>query len=224
MNKNWVLFWGVFLTIGIGLVFPLAKGLASIGVGVGTGKIIVDQPLKPGVIYTLPPVAVINTGDQLSGYALSVEYHAYQELDESKGLRPPAGWFSFDPPDFDLEPKEVKPVGVRLDLPVDAKPGKYFAYLEAHPIQRTEAGISAVRVAAAAQIWFTVVPANIWMGLYYRALSLYALYGPWVRLAGGIIILAMLITVAKRFFNFNVQLKAAGKQSSKKTRQKKQPQ
>ena len=63
------------------LVFPLALVLAffsctlafaSIGVGVGTGKIELDEILRPGLDYSLPPITVINTGDEASEFILTV--------------------------------------------------------------------------------------------------------------------------------------------------------
>lgn len=52
---------------------------AKIGVGVGTGKIEVDEALKPGSLYRLPPISVINTGDVEGVYSLTITYHEQQE-------------------------------------------------------------------------------------------------------------------------------------------------
>lgn len=217
MRKFGVRFWalGVIFSFAF-FAFFVASGavLARIGVGVGVGKIIVDQPLKPGIIYTFPPIIVINTGDEPAEYTTSVQYHSGQETNPDMGLKPPAEWFVFEPAIFSLEPGKSKSVEVTVSLPLKAPPGKYFAYLEAQPVQRAEGGITLIRVAAAAKLWFTVVPANWWMGVYYRLASLYAIYGVWVRLVVGVVIFAVLLTLFRRFFAFNIQLKRPSKQES----------
>lgn len=77
--------FGIF--IGIVLLLPILA-LARIGVGVGIGKIVVDQPLKPGLIYTLPSLPVLNTGDEPAEYGVSIEYHEGQEMNPEMGLKP----------------------------------------------------------------------------------------------------------------------------------------
>jgi len=203
-------FWLTIFVLSLAVFGVSNLAFAGVGVGIQTGKIIVDQPLKPGVIYSLPPVIVINTGDVPAEYTTSVQYHFEQEQNPEMGLRPPAEWFTFEPATFHLDPGKIQSVGVTLKLPVKAPPGKYFAYLQAQPIQKAEGGVSLIRVAAATKLWFTVVPANWWMGIYYRLLSLYAIYVFWVRLVLGIIIFAVLVTLFRKFFAFNIQLKRPG--------------
>lgn len=200
-------FRAVFLASWLNLVLPLAV-FAGVGVGVGVGKIIVDSPLKPGVIYQFPPIVVINTGDVPSEYTTSIQYHADQERNPEMGLRPPAEWFVFEPATFSLEPGQTKSVAVRVNLPIKGvPPGRYFAYLQAQPVQKSEGGVTLIRVAAATKLWFTVVPSSWWMGVYWRLLSLYGIYGMWVRLVFGIIIFVVLFKLFRKFFVFNIQLK-----------------
>ncbi len=67
----------LFLFFAFFLIVPQA--FANLGVGVGTGKIVVDEQLKPGMIYQLPSFSVINTGDIASDYSVGVAYHEGQE-------------------------------------------------------------------------------------------------------------------------------------------------
>ena len=114
---------------------------ARIGVGVGTGKIVVDQKLKPGIIYQLPPLTVVNTGDETSEYGVGISYFQNQ-----KQLMPDESWFIFSPETFHLDPGKVQVVDIKLNLPVNAKPGDYFAYLEGHPAKKVKSGATSIGV------------------------------------------------------------------------------
>lgn len=204
----------VFLALGFSfallfLVFAASSvSEAGVGVGIGVGKIIVDTPLKPGVIYQFPPIVAINTGDVRSDYTTSVEYHADQEQNPEMGLRPKKEWFTFEPAVFSLEPGQNKQVQVSVTLPLkEVPPGKYFAYLQVQPVQKSEEGVTLIKVAAATKLWFTVVPANWWTGVWYRLLSLYGIYGFWVRLVFGAIVFAILVKLFRKFFSLKIQLK-----------------
>lgn len=176
---------------------------AKIGVGVATGKIQVDQVLKAGLIYTLPPLTVINTGDEPSEYGVGIQYHENQTE-----MRPAKEWFSFKPLNFYLEPGQVQAVQIKLTLPLTgAKPGNYFAFLQGFPVKKAQAGSTSVGVAAASKLYFTVAPANIFIGVYYRIGSLIKLYSPWSYVVLAIIGAALLITLLRRFFSFNIGLK-----------------
>jgi len=155
----------------ISLIFP-ALILAGVGVGVNLGKIEIDEPLKPGGIYNLPSIGVINTGDEPGDYELAVTYH--QDQPE---LRPAQEWFSFSPSSFPLEPGQSQSVAIKLSLPMKISPGDYFAYLEAHPIIKAGPGTT-IGVAAATKIYFTIVPANIWQAITYRISSFFTVYAP----------------------------------------------
>lgn len=185
------------------LILPFAA-FGSIGVGVGTGKIQVDEPLKPGLIYTLPPLTVVNTGDEPTEYTVSIDYRGNQPE-----LRPNKEWFGFEPLQFALEPGQSRVVQIKLTLPVKAAPGDYFAYLEAHPIKKTTAsGGASIGVAAAAKLYFTVVPANIFQGIYYRFISLYSRYHPW----DTIILVVVFIAVSLRFIGKRFKFQIARKE------------
>lgn len=175
----------------------------KIGVGVGTGKIEVDEPLKPGSIYTLPPLTVFNTGDESSEFGVAIEYR--ENIPE---LSPGKEWFNFEPSQFYLEAGQSRQVQIKLLLPVSGvKPGDYFAYLQAHPIRRTEAGQATIGVAAATKLYFTIVPANVFQGIYYRFISLYSRYHPW----NTIVLAIILATIVLRFLGKRFKIQIAKK-------------
>jgi len=196
MKKDLVLILGLCLF----LLLPMLI-LAKIGVGVGTGKITIDQPLKPGLIYTLPSLSVVNTGDEPGEYRVSIEYHEGQEQRADMGLRPNKEWFKFEPESFYLEPGQSQPVQIKLSLPIKGvKPGKYFTYLEGHPVKKDVGGQTSIGVAAAAKLYFTVAPANIFQGIYYRFISLYSRYHPWDTIILALIFAALVLRfISKRF-------------------------
>ncbi len=179
--------------------------LASIGVGIGTGKIVFSQPLKPGGIYNSPPVTVFNTGDEPSDYKLFVVYH--QDYPQ---LRPPQDWFVFDPLVFHLEPGKGQTVTVKLNLPIKAKPGDYFAILEARPVQIIQAGVTSIGIAAATKLYFSIVPANLFQAITWRISVLWKMYSPWTGIVLLVIILAVCIVLFRKFFKFQVVISKKG--------------
>ena len=198
MKKAVILFLG-FVLFSVFLTGPLLV-LAKIGVGVGIGKIQVDQPLKSGLIYTLPDFVLVNTGDEPSEYGVQIVYHENQ-----KEMRPAKEWFKFEPSQFYLEPGQSQLVQIKLTLPIrGAQPGDYFAFLQGRPLQKTESGMTSVGVAAATKLYFTVTPANFFVGIYYRIGSLLKLYSPWSYVVLTVIIAALLIILFRRFFSFNI--------------------
>jgi len=192
----------LFALILIILVLPLMS-FAKIGVGVGTGKIQMDQPLKPGSIYDIPPVTVFNTGDEPSSYKIIIEKRS-----DIPQMFPEQEWFVFEPNKFYLEPGESQLVQIKIVLPVrGVKPGDYFAFLSASPIQDIETGKTSIGVAAATKLYFTVIPANIFQGIYYRFISLYSKYHPWDTIILVMIFVATLITIFKKKFKIQIAKK-----------------
>lgn len=187
------------------LILPFAV-FGSIGVGVGTGKIQVDKPLKPGSVYVVPPLTVINTGSEPSEYTVSIDYSGNQTQ-----LKPNKEWFSFEPLQFYLEPNQSQIVQIKMTLPIKTVPGDYFAYLQAQPIKKTAAaGSATIGVAAAAKLYFEVVPANIWQGIYYRVASLLKMYSPWtwvvLALVAGAAIIVGIRILFKKFFKLQIKI------------------
>lgn len=188
------------------LLIPTSVVFATIGVGVGTGKIVVTELLKPGQIYVFPPITVLNTGDEDAIYNLRIAYHEAQPE-----YMPPLEWFIFGDRNFELKPGEAKTVDVRVNIPLKSTPGDYFAYLEAYPNKKTQDGSTSVGVAAAAKLYFTIVPANAIEGVYYRALSLWRLYEPWsTRITVGLGLVSTFL-IAKKYLNVEINIKKASK-------------
>src|SRR3989339_1190332 len=94
------------------LILPVAV-FARIGVGIGSGEIKMDKPLKPGAIYELPSLPVRNTGDEPSYYGLGTGYHVVRTE-----IRIPKEWLTFTPDKFYLEPGKSQSVAITLTLPV----------------------------------------------------------------------------------------------------------
>ncbi len=190
-------------TIGLwSLILFLATPLmvfASVGVGVGTGKIIMNQPLKPGGIYNLPSLVVFNTGDEESDYEIYVSYNTDQPQ-----LRPAREWLGFEPSEFRLKPGKSQSVSIKLNLPLKASPGDYFAYLGAKPVVKGEAGATSIGVAAATTLYFSVAPANILQAITFRISSFWKMYAPWTWIVLAVIIGAIIIVLFRKFFRFQI--------------------
>ena len=75
MNTQKIIFLFVLV---ISLFFISQSARAVIGVGVNLGKIEIDEPLKPGGIYNLPILGVVNTGDTEGDYELEITYQQDQ--------------------------------------------------------------------------------------------------------------------------------------------------
>jgi len=185
------------------LLLPIVV-FGRIGVGIGTGKIQVDEPFKAGGIYDLPVLPVLNTGDEPGEYGVSIEYHEGQETNSEMGLRPAAEWFNFEPQSFHLEPGKVQIVKITLTLPAKTQPGNYFCYLEGHPVKKSVSGQTSIGVAAAAKLYFTVSPANIFQGIYYRFISLYRRYHPWDTIILVIIFVGLILWFISKRFKFQI--------------------
>jgi len=194
MNKVLVLI--LFLL----LLFP-APVLARIGVGVATGKIQVEEQLKPGMMYTLPSLTVLNTGDEPADYEVAITYQEGQK--ENKPLEE---WFTFSPKEFRLEPGKAQPVEIRLNVPIKTVPGDYFAYLEGHPAQTSESGSTRIGVAAASKLYFTIAPANFIQGVYYRVVSFWSTYAPWTSIVGGVVAVGLVGRFLCKFVNIEINV------------------
>lgn len=174
--------------------------VAKVGVGVGLGKIQIDEELFPGGIYNLPSLPVLNTGDEDGEYQVEVTY-----LTDQKEMRPASEWFSFSPQSFSLAAGESQIVDVSLTLPVDARPGDYFAFLEAHPVAKDE-GVT-IGVAAATKLNFTVKPKGVLGAAIERLRSLVEANRPVANVLGGIAVLFIVYSLGQRYLDVKVGLK-----------------
>lgn len=200
---------GLFLMI---LISPTPSH-ATIGVGIGTGKIQIDEELRSGMSYEIPSLTVLNTGDETSDYEVVLAYH--QDQPE---LEPPEEWIEFEPQSFTLEPGKTQVVQIKIRLPIDTVPGDYFAYLEAHPTKKAQDGQTSIAIAAAAKLYFTIAPANIFQGIYYKIASFWVEYTPWTNIVAGILLLWSLGRVFVR--NFDLQFSIKGKDEGQKKKRK----
>lgn len=198
MNKNVKKLIFLFAII---LIASPSLVLAGVGVGVNLGKIEIDEPLKPGGIYNFPSIGVINTGDEPGDYELEVTF-----LQDQPEQRPAPEWFSFTPSEFPLTPGESQSVAVKLTLPVNTKPGDYFAFLEAHPIVKAGPGTT-IGVAAATKTFFTVEPANAFQAITYRISSFFETNAPWPHVVLVVVLGAIIIVIFRRFFAFQFGIK-----------------
>lgn len=199
MSRKYILFIGIFLSIAF---FFSSPSYAKIGVGIGTGKIVVDEKLRPGIIYELPSITVINTGDEALDYELGVEYHEKQSQ-----FAPSRDWFSFSPHQFYLEPNKTQLVEIKLDLPLKLQPGDYFAYLEARPLKKSESNDTRIGVAAASKLYFTVVPGSPIHAVYYKLQSLMRIYAPWPQRIITVVGIVVAVLILKRFLHIEVGVK-----------------
>jgi P pilus assembly chaperone PapD len=181
------------LTAALLLVPGMA--FARVGVGVNVGKIDVTQPLSSGAVYELPPIGVINTGDETATYAIEV-----LPLQGQKELMPEGAWFTFDPPAFEIGPRKVQTVQPRLTLPLQSVPGDYSALFSAGPVKTAAAPGANIAVAAASRLTFTVEQTNFFLALYYRVRDVMQMYSPWSWVAlATIVLLAIGIPIARRY-------------------------
>lgn len=186
----------LLIIIGLLIAFPI---YAKVGVGVGLGKIQIDEPLKPGGIYKLPNLPVLNTGDEAGDYEVAVTYQH-----EQPQFRPEEKWFSFSPKSFHLEGGQSQIVEVTLMLPAKVASGDYFAYLEAHPVAKKE-GVT-IGVAAATKIYFTVKAGTVLGAFTERVRSLMTTYSPISFIILGILALIILIFLFRKFFRVRFKI------------------
>jgi len=197
-NKIFILSALILLFI---ILLPLALDANRVGVGVTTGVVKLEELIKPGKTYNLPSIGVVNTGEVPANYLLSITF----DFDQSQ-LKPEEHWFSFSPQEVYLEPGESQAVDTVLKLPLKAKPGDYFAYLEVAPAADTGPG-TRIGVAAATRLYFSVEPANIFQAFYYSFSEFYAKYHPWNTIVLVVIFLTTFIMIFKNKFNIQIAKK-----------------
>lgn len=197
----------LILFIATGFVFPQIT-FAKLGVGVGLGKVQIDEKLTPGGIYKLPSLPVINTGDEKADYEIEVTY-----LEGQTELRPDSAWFSFNPKHFTLEAGKSQLVEVTLTLPVNARPAAYFAFLEAHPLAKQE-GVT-IGIAAATKLNFSVKPVGVLGGAVERLRSLLETTRPGTYIALGIVGGLIIIVLASRYLDVRIRLKKTKEEEDK---------
>ncbi len=182
------------------LILLATYSRANIGVGVNLGKITVDEPLKSGMSFDLPPFTVINTGEEPSNYRVSLSFQKDQPE-----LRPEKNWVKFSPESFFLEPGKAQIVEMRISLPVVTEPGNYFAYLEARPESTQDVKGTSIGVAAATKLYFTVTPGSIFIGIYFKILSFYKNLLPWSNIFLALVAFAIVISILKKYIRLEIK-------------------
>lgn len=132
--------------------FPLPSQ-ASIGIGVQDGPVRLGRVAHPGNSYTLPSVAVINTGTQTEAVTVRVE-----RLSHGPGRAVPPSWVHMTGPSVRLSPHHETWIPLGLALPGDAKPGAYLSDIVVVAATSVVAGRANLGVAAATKLEFRVGP------------------------------------------------------------------
>lgn len=190
---------------------------AKMGVGVGTGKIQIDEKLKAGMIYEFPNLSVFNTGDEPSYYEVDIEFRSGQ-----KELQPKKEWFVFSPEQFYLEPGDAESVEVSLKLPLKGvEPGDYFCFLLGRPVVNDVGENTSVGIAAAAKLYFTVEPASVLSAAYYRILHFWEDYYPWTAIVSGTIAGVVVLVTLWRIFGISINVQRKVKKRKKKQEKQK---
>jgi len=193
----------VFLVSILFSLLCITPIFATKGVGIATGTITVDEDLMSGMNYNLPSITIMNTGDETTTYGVDVAYHQNQ----AQHLIP-KDWLKLSPSTFVLEAGKSQVVDIKLELPIsEVVPGDYFCYLEGFPKQETTAGETSIGIAAAAKLYFTIAPSNIFQGIYYKIISIWQEFYPWSLITAIILLLAIIIAVFKKLFKIELNIK-----------------
>ena len=181
----------------IAVLIPAGVSAQS-GVGVNVGKIEIDQVLSTGGSYNLPSIGVINTGHDAGDYSVRISYRGDQEEQ-----RPPGEWFSFSPGVFRLEPGETQTVGIRLNIPVSARTGDYFAHIEASPKAPEGSGV-VIGIAAATKLTFTVRASNPFIGSTLWTFNRVNDAAPYSYIAAGLAVFLAIAYWVRRRLNISI--------------------
>jgi len=184
-----------------GFVTGTVQAQSQIGVGIMPGVIRVDKPVLPGGQYKLPSLQVVNTGNVTSQYELVIVKMAKQIE-----LQPPAEFISYSPKSFSIEPGANQVVSLSLDIPINAIPGDYLAYVEAHPVSRSTGGTT-IGIAAATKLYFTIMPASIFQALINTVTSAFSRAAPFSYIVLGIPVMGLTAFFAKRYIKLEIKLK-----------------
>ena len=167
--------------------------LADQGVAVDLGRIAIDQELSKGGTYNLPVMGVTNPGDERTHYRMGVSYFTGQAEQ-----MPGAGWFSFSPAEFDLDPGRTQPVSTTLRIPTGAKPADYLALVQSSIAPTTEG--ATLGAAAGARLTFTVKPSSSLEAWTLRIRERASGWSPWVYLVpAGLVVLGVLWFFGRRY-------------------------
>ena len=171
---------------------------ADTGVGVMPGTIWVDDPLSPGQVYQLTSIQVLNTGTEPGEYEVELAY-----MEDQEELQAPEEYISFSPRSFYLEPGDNQVVALSLNIPIKATPGDYLNRVQAHPVAAGSG--TSIGVAAATKLYFTVRPANVWVGMVYSVTGFFVRNAPVSYIVPSAIALVLLIIFLRRHIKLEVR-------------------
>jgi NPCBM-associated, NEW3 domain of alpha-galactosidase len=184
------------LAIGAVLLVSAAPVEAGKAVSIDVGAIAVREQLVPGGEYHLPTFGVRNPGTEATSYDIAVSY-----IDGQDALRPPEGWFRFDPVSLTLAAGESRPITTTVEIPADAEPGEYAALIGPQIVgDGTGAQVGA---GAAARLTFTIQPSSAldgWLRWLFRFLA----ENPLVWIGGLLVVLLTFLWVLRRRFSISV--------------------
>jgi hypothetical protein len=177
-----------------------APAFATLGVGTTTPRIVIDQDVRPGGVYRLPPIPAINTGTEREVIRLSAD-----RASEQTELYADPRWIGISPGSVTLEPSGTALFDATLTLPLVVEPGTYQALIVAEPSVPGDAG-SRPNIQVGTKVVFRVVPSNWFMALLWRLYSLLLLWSPWsfIVLAVGAGSLIAWIVHSRYHFSFRV--------------------
>jgi hypothetical protein len=182
-----------------GLCLAAGETQANTGVGIMPGIIRVDETLLPGQYYNLPSIQVRNTGTEACNYKVELARMAEQEE-----LEPPAELIVMSPTHFQLEPGASQTVSLSLSIPVKAKPGDYLGYIEAHPV--VEGGGMSVGVAAATKLYFTIKPANVFVGVINAIGNFFTRTAPTSYIVLGVVVIGLAVYFLRRYIRVDIRI------------------
>jgi hypothetical protein len=165
----------------LALVCPAAG--ASIGTGVGATPLVVRGDVRPGRTYVAPDLYVVNTGSTRSAYTIRVT-----RMVPGSSRSIPAGWVSLGTVRFELAPRGVRLVPVRVTIPSGTPAGSYMTNLVATTVERVHANGAALGAAAAARLVVHVASTSSipWLDLVLAAGVIVLGLGAWLIARSGL--------------------------------------
>jgi hypothetical protein len=132
------------------LGFPV-RSQASVGIGVQDNPVQLAGVAYTGESYSLPPVAIINTGTEAEGVIVRIE-----RISHGPGRPVPPSWVRATGPGVRLSPHQTARVPLELSVPADAKPGPYLSDVVVVAATLVATGKANLGVAAATKLEFRV--------------------------------------------------------------------
>jgi hypothetical protein len=179
------------------LILPAAVAEASIGIGIQAGPVRLASSAHPGGSYQLPAVYVVNTGSADESVVLKI-----QRISPGHGLTVPPSWIQVSAP-VRLGHNQSARLPLQLNVPANAKPGRYFSDVVAHGAGSLTAGQANLGVAAATGLDFTIAPGA-------APHPLFALPGwLWPALGGLVVVVAAILWIFSAGLGIRIERRPA---------------